>query len=154
MQRLVEIGPVVLEKDFLISSMYFRYFVIISPWKRTWLFIWTNLNHLYPRMLCATLVETAQWFWRRSFFNFVRVVLLFHHYLIHMLLSFSSGELKKNLRWVTVYYSQTIVLWNFDLIWCKLCKFDLHYEKNYGTIPTRSRGPWATSLAWEISLKQ
>ena len=32
------------EEDFLISSMYFRYFVIISPWKRTGPFILTNLN--------------------------------------------------------------------------------------------------------------
>ena len=29
------------EEDFFkISSMYFRYFVFISPWKRAWLFIW------------------------------------------------------------------------------------------------------------------
>ena len=41
------------EKGFLISSMYFRYFVIISPWKRAGPFIWTNLNPLYLRMLCA-----------------------------------------------------------------------------------------------------
>ena len=33
--------------------MYFRYFVIISPWKRAGHFIWTNLNSLDPRMLCA-----------------------------------------------------------------------------------------------------
>ena len=41
------------EEDFLISSMYFRYFIIISPWKRVGPFIWTNLNPLHPRMLCA-----------------------------------------------------------------------------------------------------
>ena len=35
---------------FLISSMYFCYFVIISPWKRAGPFIWTNLNSLHPRM--------------------------------------------------------------------------------------------------------
>ena len=33
--------------------MYFRHFVIISPWKRAGPFIWTNLNPLHPRMLCA-----------------------------------------------------------------------------------------------------
>ena len=38
---------------FLISSMYFRYFVIISPWKRAKPFIWTKLNHLHSKMLCA-----------------------------------------------------------------------------------------------------
>ena len=38
---LVEIGPVVLEieEDFWISSMFFRYFLIISPWK-----YWEALN--------------------------------------------------------------------------------------------------------------
>ena len=41
------------EKDFIILSMYFHYFVIISPWKRAGPFIWTNLNSLHPRMLCA-----------------------------------------------------------------------------------------------------
>ena len=33
--------------------MYFRYLVIISPWKRVGAFIWTNLNSLHPRMHCA-----------------------------------------------------------------------------------------------------
>ena len=42
-------------EDFKISSMYFCYFVIISPWKRAGPFICTNvnLNHLHPRMHCA-----------------------------------------------------------------------------------------------------
>ena len=33
--------------------MHFCYFIIISPWKRVWPFIWTKLNPLYPRILCA-----------------------------------------------------------------------------------------------------
>ena len=41
------------EEDFLISSMYFHYFVIIYPWKRAGSFIWTNLNPLHPKMLCT-----------------------------------------------------------------------------------------------------
>ena len=41
------------EEDFQLSSMYFCYFVIISPYKRAGPFIWTNLNSLDPRMLCA-----------------------------------------------------------------------------------------------------
>ena len=53
MQSLVEIGSVVLEKKiFLSSSMYFSYFIIISPWIRGPIF-WTNLNSLHPRILCA-----------------------------------------------------------------------------------------------------
>ena len=33
--------------------MYFPYFVIISPWKRAWNFICSNLNPLHPMMLCV-----------------------------------------------------------------------------------------------------
>ena len=45
------------EEDFLISSVYFHYFVIISPWKMVGSFIWRNLNPLHPRMLCAKIVR-------------------------------------------------------------------------------------------------
>ena len=41
------------EEDFLISSIYLGYFVIISPWKKAGPFIWTNLNPPHPRMHCA-----------------------------------------------------------------------------------------------------
>ena len=68
------------EEDFLISSLYFRYFVIISPWKRAGPVIWTNLNPLHPRMLCAKF----GWNWPSGSgedFNFVNVLLLFCNYL-------------------------------------------------------------------------
>ena len=42
-----------LKKIFKFRPMYFSYFVIISPWKRSWPFICTNLNFLHPRMFCA-----------------------------------------------------------------------------------------------------
>ena len=42
MQSLVEIGPVFMENS--ISSMHFRYFVMISPWERMWPF--DHLNQL------------------------------------------------------------------------------------------------------------
>ena len=38
---------------FKIPSMYFHYYIIISPWKRAGPFIWTDLNPLHLRMLCA-----------------------------------------------------------------------------------------------------
>ena len=47
------------EEDFLNVSMYFRNFVIISPRKKAGSFIWTNLNPLHPRKLCAKFV----WNW-------------------------------------------------------------------------------------------
>ena len=40
-------------EDFLNTSMYFCFFVIISHWNRAGPFIWKNLNPLYPRMICA-----------------------------------------------------------------------------------------------------
>ena len=62
--------------------MYFHYFLIISPWKRAGLFIWTNLNTLHPRMPCAKF----GWNWlsgsrEEDFFNFVNVFSPFHDYL-------------------------------------------------------------------------
>ena len=47
---LVEIDSVVLE-NFEISTIYFRYLVVISPWNRVWVFIWTNLNPFHSIML-------------------------------------------------------------------------------------------------------
>ena len=37
--------------------MYFHYFIIISPWKITGPFIWTNLNPLHPKRFVPSLVE-------------------------------------------------------------------------------------------------
>ena len=80
---LVEIGSVVLEKKiFLISSMYFRYFLIISPWKRAEPFIWAIEKPLLPKdALCQVWLQLDQWFCRRRFFNFVNVFSLFRNYL-------------------------------------------------------------------------
>ena len=53
---LVEICSMVLEqKTFKISSMHFRYFLIISSWKRAWSFIRINFNPFYR--FVASLVE-------------------------------------------------------------------------------------------------
>ena len=41
------------EEDFLTSSMHCSNFLIFSSWKRAKPFVWTNLNPLHPRMLCA-----------------------------------------------------------------------------------------------------
>ena len=70
------------EDFFLISTMYFRYFVIIFPWKRAGPFIWKNLNPTYQKMLCAKF----GWNWpsgsgENDFFNFVNVFSLCRNYL-------------------------------------------------------------------------
>ena len=41
------------EEDFKNSWLCFRYFGIISPWKRTGPFIRTKMNPFYPRIVCA-----------------------------------------------------------------------------------------------------
>ena len=41
------------EDEFQISSMYFCYYIIISPRKRVRPFNWTHLNCIYTMMLCA-----------------------------------------------------------------------------------------------------
>ena len=46
---------------FLISSMYFCYLEIISPWKRAGQFIWTNLTPLHPRTTDKIWSEKPSW---------------------------------------------------------------------------------------------
>ena len=47
------------KEDFYMFSMYFYYFTIISPFRKVWPFIWTNLNRFHPRMFCAR----SDWKW-------------------------------------------------------------------------------------------
>ena len=44
-------------EDFYNLSLYFGYFVIISPWKKAEPFIWTNLNSLHQKRFVPSLVE-------------------------------------------------------------------------------------------------
>ena len=62
-----------------ISSMYFRYFVIISPWKRAEAYILT-LNPLYPRILCFKF----GWNWPSGSEgeDFLICLCIFHNFLI------------------------------------------------------------------------
>ena len=77
-------------KDFfLISSMYFRYNVIISHWKREGSFIWTNLNPLHLRMLCAKFT-TMPTKWQRLTTDKFRSE--------KFTWAFGSGELKKDVK--------------------------------------------------------
>ena len=68
------------EENFKILSMYFHYFVIISPWKRPGPFIWINLNPLYPGILYAKF----GWNWPRVLEKILKschFFLLFPNYL-------------------------------------------------------------------------
>ena len=54
--------------------MYFRYLIIISPWKKA--------ESQSPKDdLCQVWLKLPHWFWRRRFLNFINIFLLFHHYL-------------------------------------------------------------------------
>jgi hypothetical protein len=53
---LIDFGPLVLEKTFFLkkkNSVYFHSFAIISSWRGTIPFLWTNFNPLPPRMSYA-----------------------------------------------------------------------------------------------------
>ena len=53
---LFENGRVLMEKKILkLFQFIFCYFIIISPWKMWWPFIWTNLHSPHPQMFCAEL---------------------------------------------------------------------------------------------------
>ena len=81
--RLVETGQVhgSGEEDFWISWMYFRYFLIISPWKYGEALNLNKLESSSPKdALCQVWLKLVQWFWRRRFFNFVNVFSLFRNY--------------------------------------------------------------------------
>jgi hypothetical protein len=61
---------------------HFYIFVIISPLKRTWSFIWTNLNSLHPRIICTKF----DWIWpagsgEEDFLKNFSAFLLFRYYL-------------------------------------------------------------------------
>jgi hypothetical protein len=61
---------------------YFCIFVIISPLKRTWPFIWTIENSLYPKEdLYQVWLKLACWSWRRSFLKVFSILLFFCYYL-------------------------------------------------------------------------
>ena len=67
--------------DFLNSSVYIRYFKIISPWKRAGPFICTNLNPLYQRIVCAQFGWNCPSGSAKDFFNWSMYFSLFHNYL-------------------------------------------------------------------------
>ena len=70
------------EEDLLISSMYFRYFVIISPLKQGGSLHLYKLEFPSPKdVLCQVWLKLAHCSWRRRYFNFVNVFLLFCYYL-------------------------------------------------------------------------
>ena len=69
-------------RRFFISSMYFRYLVIFSPWKKSGALHLNILEFSSPKnVLCQVWLKLDQWFRRRRFFNFFNVFSLFGKYL-------------------------------------------------------------------------
>mgnify|MGYP003692227413 CR=1 FL=1 len=63
------------------SNRVFYIFYIISLWKRAGPLHLNKLESPSPKdALCQIWLYLAQWFWRRRFFNFVNVFLLFRNY--------------------------------------------------------------------------
>ena len=70
------------EGRLLISSMYFRYFAIISAWKKGGALHLNKHESLsLTDALCQFWLKVAQWFLRRSFLKFVNVFSLSPNYL-------------------------------------------------------------------------
>ena len=67
--------------------MYFRYFKIISPWKRAGSFIWTNLNPLHPKKLVPSLVENGSVVLEKKIFKFHQCI-----FTISKLFPFGKGR--------------------------------------------------------------
>ena len=57
------------------------YFIIIFPWKREGPLIWTNLNPLHPRMLCAWFGWNGPMVLEKRIFKSINVFWLFRYYL-------------------------------------------------------------------------
>ena len=68
---------------FLNTSMYFRYCVMTSPWKRVWPFIWINLMLIFqPKRICAKFGwNWPSGTWGKDFFIFVIVFSILCNYL-------------------------------------------------------------------------
>ena len=100
------------------ATMYFHYFVIISPSERTWPFIWTSLNSLHPRMLCAKFGWNwlMQCVWRRKL-NFVNVFTLFCYYL-----PFVKSPLHKN-AFSQVWLKSAHLFWRRRFLKFRQCIF-------------------------------
>ena len=118
------------EEDFLISSIYFRYFIIISPWKRAGPFNLSILNPLYRRMLCAKFgwnwssgsgeVEKMKMWWqqRRQWWTTDKF------WLEKLTWAFGSGELIKLIKRVKITYREELtLLWFPTFGTCQHLKF-------------------------------
>ena len=101
---------------FLISSMYFRFFIIISLWKKTGPFIWTNLNPLHPRMHCTK----SSWFQNDKITLWIQLyaMTLKLHSSFERISSFIIDKIRgwKTLWWK--YNSKVIIITQFILICC------------------------------------
>ena len=89
------------EGDFYISSMYFHYFLIISPWKKGRALHLNKLESPFSQNdLCQIWLKLAQWFWRRSFFfKYVNIFTLFRNYL-----PLEKGWTSFELTWIPFTY--------------------------------------------------
>ena len=62
------------EEDFKISSMYFQYFLIISPWIKAGPFIWTNFNPLPKGCFVPSLVKIGSVVQEKKIFKFCQCI--------------------------------------------------------------------------------
>ena len=142
------------EKDFKIFANVFSLFGNYLSLEKGLFFIWTILkphSTIANGALCYVWLKLAQRFWGRRFLIFVNILLLFCNFLplaksvtLH-LHKVEFPSLKDALCQVWLKVAQ----WFRRRRWKCEKLIDV-----WQTTENQTRGPWATSLTWEISLNQ
>ena len=130
----------------VITLLY--HFPIISPLGRAWPFIWTNLQSLQQRILCAKmLLKLAQWFWRRWF---LKVILFFCYLAIFSPLGRAcmALHLKKNLNPLHQGILCAKFGWNRPMVLEKKIKMWKDYRR---TDRQTTDDRWSEKFTWAFS---
>ena len=103
--------------------MYFLYVAIISSWKNAWPLNWTNLNSLYPRLLCVMF----GWNWPSGsgedflklsiYFQFVANISLWQRTWPFIALCYVWWNLKLNTYYITIISIEDVCL-NVEKLKC------------------------------------
>ena len=131
-------------EDLFITSMYFRYFEILSPWKRAGPFICTNLYTLYPMMLCTKFLRN--WPSGSGGEDFFKIILSM--YFCYFLNYLHLGK------YVTLHLNKL----EFPLpknalyqVWLVLAEWFWRGRRNWKVFRQKTDNRWSEKLTWAFS---